>query len=380
MLDLPTASALAFLPLPLQTHVFRALRERADRPARDAVVSASGDVPTLLADALRDRAHADAMWSAAQRDAELALKQGAAAGLQALPFGAALYPALLARIADPPPLLWLRGQASALAAPCIAVVGARAASPYGLQVAERIGAGLAAAGVTVVSGLARGVDSAAHRAASTIGRTVALLGSGADVIYPREHTALAADIVSRDGAIVSELAPGAPPRAGHFPRRNRLISGTSLAVVVIEASVRSGSLQTARFGLEQGREVMAVPGTVLGERFRGSHALLRDGAALVESAEDVLQELRWPAGPAATATDTMPADGLVGPREDRHPVLRTMVPGEAYDETQVVANTGLPAEEARRQLVLLEIDGQVLRTPGSRYVRHRRSRVERADG
>jgi DNA processing protein len=172
------------------------------------------------------------------------------------PAQTSLYPALLARIADPPPHLWVRGDPSAFAAPCVALVGSRAASPYGLQVAERLAADLARAGVTVVSGLARGIDSAAHRGALTAGRTVAVLGSG------------------------------------HFPRRNRLISGLSLAVVVIEASIRSGSLQTARFGLEQGREVLAVPGSILGDRFGGSHALLRDGAKLVVSASDILEELR----------------------------------------------------------------------------------------
>jgi DNA processing protein len=211
-----------------------------------------------------------------------------------LPQHTSAYPALLARIADPPPRLWLRGNPRALVAPCVALIGSRAASSYGLQVAERLAADLARAGVTVVSGLARGVDSAAHRGALTTGRTVAVLGSGVDVIYPPEHAELAERILRREGALLSELPPGTPPRRGHFPRRNRLISGLSLAVVVIEASTRSGSLQTARFALEQGREVLAVPGTILGDRFRGSHALLRDGAKLVESASDILEELRLP--------------------------------------------------------------------------------------
>jgi len=167
-----------------------------------------------------------------------------------IPQHSSRYPALLARISDPPPRLWLRGDPDALAAPCVALVGSRAASPYGLQVAERLAADLARAGVTVVSGLARGVDSAAHRGALITGRTVAVLGSGVDVIYPPEHDELAARILGQGGALLSELPPGAPPRRNHFPRRNRLISGLSLAVVVIEVSSRSGSLQTARFGLE----------------------------------------------------------------------------------------------------------------------------------
>jgi DNA processing protein len=208
------------------------------------------------------------------------------------------YPALLARIADPPRRLWLRGDPSALAMPCVAIVGSRAASPYGLRVAEQLAADLARVGITVVSGLARGVDSAAHHGALTAGRTVAMLGCGVDVIYPPEHEALAQRILEAHGALVSELPPGTPPRRGNFPRRNRLISGVSLAVVVVEASIRSGSLQTARFALDQGREVLAVPGPVVGERFRGSHGLLRDGAKLVESASDILEELWWPDSPA----------------------------------------------------------------------------------
>lgn len=240
-----------------------------------------------------DRSPADALVYLPLPQHSLSLSSGP---LQSAPLQSARYPALLARIADPPVRLWLRGDPHALRGPCVALVGSRAASPYGLAVAERLAADLARAGVTVVSGLARGVDSAAHRGAlaatGATGRTIAILGSGVDVIYPAEHEALADRIVNQGGAILSELPPGSPPRRGHFPRRNRLISGLSLAVVVIEASARSGSLQTARFALEQGREVLAVPGSIVGERFRGSHALLRDGAKLVESASDILEELR----------------------------------------------------------------------------------------
>ena len=225
-----------------------------------------------------------------------------AVALHSLPQHTSDYPALLARITDPPRRLWLRGDPRALVAPCVAIVGSRAASTYGVRMAEQLAADLARAGITVVSGLARGVDSAAHRGALAAGpgggRTVAILGSGVDVIYPPEHEALAPQILDAHGALVSEVPPGSPPRRGNFPRRNRLISGVSLAVVVVEASDRSGSLQTARCALEQGREVLAVPGPVVGERFRGSHGLLRDGAKLVESASDILEELSWPDPPA----------------------------------------------------------------------------------
>ncbi len=285
------------------------------------------------------------------------------------------YPALLARIDDPPPRLWLRGDPNALTAPCVALVGSRAASPYGLRVAERLAADLARLGVTIVSGLARGIDCAAHCGALATGVTVAVLGSGVDVIYPAEHERLADQIVARGGAIVSELAPDSPPRPRHFPRRNRLISGMSLAVVVIEASARSGSLQTARFALEQGREVLAVPGSILGERFRGSHALLRDGAKLVESASDVLEELRMPDGKATvrSARDVEASDS--------EPVLAAMTPGAAHDLLELAARTGLPVANVLRQMLRFEVEGRVVRTIGPRYIRLTRTAGEgAADG
>ena len=175
-------------------------------------------------------------------------------------------------------------------APAVAIVGSRAASAVALETAARLAADLAARGITVVSGLARGVDSAAHRGALETGRTIAVLGSGLDRIYPREHAALA-DEIARAGLVVSEYPPGTPPLPFHFPMRNRLISGLSRAVVVIEASEKSGSLITAACALEQGRDVMAVPGNVLSGRNRGGHALIRDGAKIVECADDIVEEL-----------------------------------------------------------------------------------------
>ena len=194
-------------------------------------------------------------------------------------------------IPDPPPVLWARGDAG----PCahaVAIVGSRFATHQGLEVGARLGQGLAGAGFDVVSGLARGVDAAAHRGALRAGgRTVAVLGSGVDVVYPPEHASLA-EAVAASGALLSEFAPGVPPRGWHFPRRNRIISGLSLGVVIVEAAQRSGSLITARCALEQGRSVMAVPGAVLGGRNRGAHALIRDGAGMVEEARDVIEQLQ----------------------------------------------------------------------------------------
>jgi DNA processing protein len=216
---------------------------------------------------------------------------------------------------------------------------------------------LARAGVIVVSGLARGVDAAAHHGAlDGGGRTVAVLGSGIDVIYPPEHDGLAAAI-RRSGALVSEFRPGTPPRAAHFPQRNRIISGLARAVVVVEAGERSGSLITARFGLEQGREVMAVPGNVLSGRSHGCHALIKDGAKLVEHAVDILEELSLflPALPPS-----------VGPVD---PLLLAMEPGEPYHVDALVGATGLDGAALLRRLLELELAGLVTRVDGGRFVR-----------
>ena len=204
-------------------------------------------------------------------------------------------------IADPPTVLWIAGRLDVLRAPAVAIVGSRAASPYALAVAERLAADLTARGVVVVSGLARGVDSAAHHGAlGAGGSTIGVLGCGVDVVYPPEHRGLAGEM-RRSGALLSELVPGTPPLAHFFPLRNRIISGLARAVVVIEAGDKSGSLITARLALEQGREVLAVPGNVLNGRNRGGHALLRDGAKVVETADDILEELNLPGAAAGSA-------------------------------------------------------------------------------
>jgi DNA processing protein len=230
-----------------------------------------------------------------------------------------------------------------------------------LSVAERLAADLASRGVAIVSGLARGVDSAAHRGALSAagGSTLAVLGSGADVIYPTEHRELARR-VERSGAVLSELVPGTPPRKPFFPLRNRVISGLSRAVVIVEAGERSGSLITARCALEQGREVLAVPGNVLTGRNRGGHALLKDGAKIVESADDILEELalRLPGGPAPV--------NLAGP-EDL--VLRNLPAGEACDLDAIAERTGLATPRLLPRLFELELQGLVRRVGGGRFVR-----------
>jgi DNA processing protein len=313
----------------------------------------AGD-PALLYEASRLRAEA--------RDVRC---RAEAAGIGVLPWNDAQFPAALLAMADPPPVLWHRGSLDALRAPAVAIVGSRAASAAALETAARIGRDLAAIGVTVVSGLARGVDSAAHRGALRAGRTMAVLGSGVDRIYPPEHRALAAEI-SAGGLVISEYPPGTPPLAFHFPMRNRLISGVSLAVVVVEASERSGSLITAACALEQGREVMAVPGNVLSGRNRGAHALLRDGATIVEGVDDILEELGWTARRDEPASDTSNGSGSTSSAD---PLVRLMQPGQPYDLDGLAGLSGLDGARLLPRLLDLELHGFVRRIEGGRFLR-----------
>jgi DNA processing protein len=302
--------------------------------------------------------------------ADAAVERAVRSGISLVPWSDQAYPAALTAIADPPPVLWIRGRAEALGRQAVSIVGSRAGSPYALSVAERLALDLAAAGLVVVSGLARGVDSAAHRGAlSGGGTTVAILGSGVDVLYPREHAELARDI-EQDGAVVSELVPGTPPQAQFFPRRNRIISGLSRAVVVIEAGEKSGSLITARCALEQGRDVLAVPGNVLSGRNRGAHALLRDGARIVESAEDVLEELGMTGLPAVAREESGRAVAGGSSRSRAvDPVLATLTPGEPSDLDEIAERSGLSPARLLPRLFELELQGRVTRMGGGRFMR-----------
>ena len=290
--------------------------------------------------------------------------RAAAAGIGALAWDDPRFPAALLAIPDCPPLLWYRGDLSALTQPAVAIVGSRAATAVALATAARLGEDLAARGVTVVSGLARGVDSSAHRGALRAGRTIAVLGSGADYIYPREHTALAASIAV-SGLVLSEYPPGTPPNAFHFPQRNRLISGLSRAVVVIEASEKSGSLITAGCALEQGRDVMAVPGNVLSGRNRGGHALIRDGSTIVEGADDILAELGLAPPAPGAGSSVSGAQSAVS----SDPLLRVMEEGQAYDIDALTAISGLDGVRLLPRLLDLELEGRVRRADGGRFMR-----------
>jgi DNA processing protein len=298
--------------------------------------------------------------------AAAALDRASQYSVECVPWTDARYPSALRTIADPPPVLWIHGSLSVFDIASVAIVGSRTGSPYALAVAERLAADLSARGIVITSGLARGVDSAAHRGALSVGgRTVAVLGCGADVAYPREHKTLMADVAAT-GAIVSELVPGTPPKAQFFPRRNRIISGLSRAVVVIEAGEKSGSLITARCALEQGRDVLAVPGNILNGRNRGGHALLRDGAKIVETADDIVEELgfgfgRSPAGPSCGAV----------PESD--PVLACLLPGEPSDVDTIAERSGLSTAGLLTRLFELELAGLVGRAAGGRFVRFDRT-------
>jgi DNA processing protein len=268
------------------------------------------------------------------------------------------YPTLLKHIYDPPPVLWVCGSLDADEGErSVAVVGARNASPAGGALARQLARELAAAGAVIVSGLARGIDSEAHRGAlDAEGRTVAILGSGLDCLYPPENAGLAVRIASR-GAVVSEFPFGTGPRPGHFPRRNRVIAGWGRGVVVVEAKARSGALVTARCALDEGREVMAVPGAPGLPNAEGTNQLLRDGAALVRGAADVADELGLVI--PVTESPSAPADDLVA-------VLRTDAP-LGLDELQ--ARSGRSPGELLARLAELELEARVRRLPGGLFVR-----------
>ena len=286
-------------------------------------------------------------------------------GIGVIAWNEPAFPASLLTLTDLPPALWYHGRLEALDEVAVAIVGSRAASAVAIETASRIAADLASRGITVVSGLARGVDSSAHRGAIQTGRTAAVLGSGVDRIYPPEHAPLAVEIAAR-GVVISEYPPGMPPLQHHFPQRNRLISGLSRAVVVIEATEKSGSLITAACALEQGREVMAVPGNVLSGRSRGAHALIRDGAKIVECADDIVNEI-WPQTVASAASSSEVSARQSAVSVD--PVLRRMEVGQPYDVDDLTMLSGLESVKLLSRLIDLELQGRVRRVGGGRFMR-----------
>jgi DNA processing protein len=268
------------------------------------------------------------------------------------------YPQSLLETPDPPALLYLRGRRELLARPGLAVVGSRNATPQGMSNAEQFARAFSSAGLTIVSGLALGIDAAAHRGGlDAAGSTIAVLGTGADIIYPQRNRALG-ERIAREGLIVSEFPLGTPPRGANFPRRNRVISGLARGCLVVEAALASGSLITARLAAEQGREVFAIPGSIHSPHAKGCHALIKQGAKLVESADDLLQEL----GMNATAARPAANDPVV-------PGLLAHLGYDPCDIDTLCARSGLTAAAVSAMLLQLELDGKVASLPGGLYQR-----------
>ncbi|MFV1967001.1 MAG: DNA-processing protein DprA [Pirellulaceae bacterium] len=285
-------------------------------------------------------------------------------GMEILTESAPSYPRLLREIHDPPGVLFVRGELRPEDAMAIAVVGSRHATRYGLRQAERLGRGLTRAGLTVVSGLARGVDASAHRGAlAGGGRTIAVLASGLSNVYPPEHAELA-DEITQHGALLSEVPPFSPPMSGAFPQRNRLITGLSLGVIVVEAALRSGALISAEHAMEQGRDVFAVPGRVESRMSRGCHRLLREGAKLVESVDDVLDEL----GPLVEPTPTADGKVLRSAAElqlnEQEQAVLAAIGNQPTGVDDIVFASGLPVHRVLATLSVLEMRRLVRRISG----------------
>ena len=280
------------------------------------------------------------------------------------------YPALLRLVPAPPAALFLRGRRELLAAPHFAIVGSRNPTPQGAEDARAFAEYLASCGLVVCSGLATGIDAAAHRGALAAGAgTTAVLGCGPDRIYPATNAALAQQVAT-EGLIVSEYLPGTRPLKENFPRRNRIISGLSLGVLVVEAARRSGSLITARLAGDQGREVFAIPGSIHNPLSRGCHALIRQGAVLVESAQDILAELGPLAGLATGPSLEAPGPAAAAPEADGD--YEKLLDALAHDPCGVdalAARTGLTAAEVSSMMLILELQGSVESLPGGRYAR-----------
>lgn len=306
------------------------------------------------------------------------MRAAAAAGARMLCIGEPDYPALLADLPDAPPILWLQGDSGLLARPMVAIVGARNASSLGVRMARRLADGLGEAGFAVVSGLARGIDAEAHMASLATG-TVAVQAGGVDVIYPEENAALAEEIRQK-GCRLSEQPPGLAPQTRHFPLRNRIIAGLARAVVVVEAAARSGSLITARMALDQGREVLAVPGHPFDARAAGCNMLLRDGALLVRGPADVLEALGQPqpARPEETGEilpdpparpPASPVSPALAEATRLHRLILDRLGPSPLAEDQLIRDLALPPATLAPEILQLELDGRICRSAGGLLAR-----------
>ncbi len=303
-------------------------------------------------------------------------RQGLAAGARLVVHGEVGYPRALSDVPDAPPVLWVKGDVALLDRPAIGMVGARNASSLGMRMARRLGQGLSEAGFTVVSGLARGIDAAAHEAAlEGEGRTVAVMAGGIDVIYPAENDGLAR-LIDERGCRISEHPPGLEPQARHFPLRNRIVAGLSRAVIVVEAASKSGSLITAKAALDYGREVMAVPGHPFDARASGCNGLIRDGALLVRGPQDVLEALGAPTD--ARPEPVMQLAPLPGPEAPQRPLkdvalLHSMILNRLgpspLAEDQLMRDLKVTPAQLAPELLSLELEGRIARQPGGLLAR-----------
>ena len=290
--------------------------------------------------------------------------------------GDAAYPSALLQTVDPPLLLYVQGDPARLARPSLAIVGSRHPTAQGIENAKAFAAAMGGQGFVVVSGLALGIDAAAHEGALTADAgTVAVVGTGLDRVYPARNRALAHRVAAH-GALVSEFAPGTPPLPGNFPMRNRIIAGLSQGTLVVEAALQSGSLITARLALEAGREVFAMPGSIHAPQSKGCHALLKQGAKLVETAQDIIEELRIDElrvgelrapGGSQRGQATLPLDTFA-PAPPADPLLDALG-HDPVTMDALIARTGWPAQDLSARLMTLELDGQVARLPGGLYQR-----------
>lgn len=298
-------------------------------------------------------------------DIEDEIRRIGAAGVTIVPLSDPRYPPRLRMIADPPPYLYIKGDLRAQDDRSVAIVGSRSASEYGRRVARDLAQGLSSFGFTVVSGMARGIDGVAHEAAlNTGGRTIAVLGSGADRAYPAEHARLYQRIID-NGAVISELPIGTRPAAFNFPARNRLISGLSLGVVVVEATEKSGSLITAALAVEQGREVFAVPGEVGSSRSRGAHRLIREGAKLVETVNDIVEEIAPQL--VRRAAEALARRELPQQASGEAKKIFALLQERSLHIDEVIESSGLPPSKVSEILLDLELQGFVQQLPGKRY-------------
>ncbi len=345
----------------------RALLQRFSSPRH--ILAADGE--TLRAAGIRQRT-IEALARGPDRAAvDRDLAWATQAGCHIITLHDPRYPALLEEIADPPPLLYVRGEPALLARPQLAIVGSRNPSPAGRENAVAFAAGLSRLGLLVTSGMALGIDGAAHEGAlEADAPTLAVAGTGLDQVYPPAHRGLARRILER-GALVSELPPDTAPRPEHFPRRNRIISGLGLGVLVVEAAPRSGSLITARLALEQGREVFAIPGSIHNPLARGCHALIRAGAKLVECLEDIVEELGWLKRPLSAGTPP-PGGSEPPPAQDMDGDSLRLLAQMGHDPVSfdtLVARSGLTAARLSSMLLAMELNDLITSLPGGLYLR-----------